>query len=70
MARNASTTHGVTRAAGSLNAIASSASRPLLPASAESCGEPPAATTRRNFISVTIIIDQLMIAEMVAMLIR
>ena len=65
---NAITTYGVTRANGSLKAILSSASRPFSPLS--SAGPSPAATTRRNFSSVTMIIVQLMAAAMVAMDIR
>ena len=65
---NAITTYGVTRANGSLNTILSSASWPFRPLS--SAGPSPAATTRRNFSSVIMIIVQLMAAAMVAIDIR
>ena len=65
---NAITTYGVTLANGSLNAILSSASLPFSPLS--SAGPSPAATMRRNLISVTIIMIQLIAAAIVAIDIR
>ncbi len=65
---NAITTYGVTLANGSLNAILSSASLPFNPFS--SAGPSPAATMRRNLISVTMIMIQLIAAAIVAIDIR